>query len=152
MLKVDGVGEPNETISVDIDWGDGFVLLNQNVGVFAHQFDESVHQFTISVTLRDDRGGSVDETMTVSFEPPYENQAPAFVDVREISRSDYEVLMLALARDPEFEPISYRWRFDDGTPDILLTSLSCLIRFQTMCLVSTRFKSGEPMRAVCFRR
>ena len=26
--------------------------------------------------------------------------------------------MLALARDPELEPISYRWRFDDGTPDI----------------------------------
>jgi hypothetical protein len=118
VVKVDAVDPDGDAVMVDFEWGDGFVVLNQSTYIAAHSYGDEQDEFQLRVRARDSLGAVSEVVVSMVFEPPLVNQAPVFVDKREISRNEAEILFLAQAVDPEGAALRYRWRFDEGSADI----------------------------------
>ncbi|MGB0648479.1 MAG: PKD domain-containing protein, partial [Bradymonadia bacterium] len=118
VVKVDVVDPDGDEIQVDFEWGDGFELRDQTTFIAAHQYGNDANEYQLRVVASDSQGGQSEAVYEMAFDPPVQNQAPVFVDTRELSRNGGEILFLAQAIDPEGAALRYRWRFDDGSPDI----------------------------------
>ena len=118
VIKVDVTDPESESMTMRFDWGDGFVTSAQSTFVAAHEYATDSNTYQLRVTAEDENGNTTTFEYDFVFEPPVQNQAPVFVDTREISRNDGEVLLLAQALDPEGDALRYRWSFDEGSPDV----------------------------------
>ena len=118
VVKVDVVDPEGDEVRVDFEWGDGFELSDQTTLIAAHQYANDANEYELRVVASDSQGGQSETVYAMVFEPPVQNQAPVFVDTRELSRNGGEILFLAQAIDPEGAALRYRWRFDEGSPDI----------------------------------
>lgn len=118
VVKVDVQDPEMDEISLEFDWGDGFVTPDQTTFIAAHAYGMESNAYTLRIVATDSNGNQATFEHDVVFEPPLPNQPPVFVDTREISRNEGEVLLLAQALDPEGDALRYRWRFDEGSPDV----------------------------------
>ncbi|MBV70676.1 MAG: hypothetical protein CMH52_04935 [Myxococcales bacterium] len=119
-------GDP---LTYTVTWGDG-TTTQRNAGVIEHTYPQDVFRdYDVSVLVEDAHGGFVEERITISFQAPPDNQAPSFDQAEVINQDGFLVVVATHATDPDGDPLSYRFQWDDGTADTVQGSGVAAHRF-----------------------
>ncbi len=116
---VAGAADPDgDALAYTFDWGDGSPPTNAAGGVASHVYpDGQFRAYTITVTVRDGRGGEAQRQGQVNFPQPAANRDPSFETLRVVPQEGFEILAVAGAADPDGDALTYTFAWGDGAPD-----------------------------------
>ena len=117
-----------DTHRATINWGDGQVTDGSiteagGAGVVRaeHVFRQD-GEFTISLTLGDDDGGTATATVPVVVE----NRPPVIERLSAVAGSGSTLSFVAIVSDPGNDPLTYTWSFSDGSDSMSGVGLSAI--------------------------
>ncbi|MEE2787002.1 MAG: PKD domain-containing protein [Myxococcota bacterium] len=115
VAAVDPDGDP---LTYTFAWGDESDATVQTSGVAQHRYLAGEYgRKTVTVTAKDGRAGTAVATIEIDFPAPPPNELPIIESLQEVSRDGFRVTLSASASDADSEPLTYRFSWDDETPD-----------------------------------
>ena len=116
-VTASAVDPDGDLLTYTFDWSDGSAPTVNQAGLAAHAYPAGEYRpYTVTITARDGRGGSVSAEVEIEFIAPDQNRAPAFELVRELGRDGFAITLAASAVDPDGDGLTYTFDWNDGTP------------------------------------
>ena len=114
VLTFSGADPDGDDLSYRIEWGDG--TESQTTGnLAAHTYPAGPGVYQIRVTVTDGRGGSANTLLEVRFDAQPANQPPVFEILELVTQENFEVLVTAIATDPDGDEVNYVYAWGDGS-------------------------------------